>query len=163
MCPKKSNGSASFFYITVSQLDGCTFNIVPVIRTVRAAGASYTVTVTASGGNCGWTASENSAWISLSRTAGAGTGPVGITVSANSGPARTATVSIAGRVHTVNQDPGLPVVTVTATDAYCSRKGWISRPRHLSHQSHGQYPCNPKCILYHERHGRQRQGLHGHQ
>jgi hypothetical protein len=125
---KKIERFSFLFYITVSQLDGCTFNIVPVIRTVSAAGASYTVTVTASGGNCGWTASENSAWISLSRTAGAGTGPVGITVSANSGPARTATVSIAGRVHTVNQDPGLPVVTVTATDATAVERAGFPDP-----------------------------------
>jgi hypothetical protein len=92
---------------TISQTAAdCSYSISPTRRTIGGNGGSYDVSITTSGNNCNWTASENSAWISLSRTGGTGTGTVSVTVEANTGAGRTATITIAGQTHTVNQLDG---------------------------------------------------------
>ncbi|XPS87499.1 hypothetical protein Dvar_55170 [Desulfosarcina variabilis str. Montpellier] len=92
---------------TVSQEAGaCTYAIAPTSRTVDDSGEAYDVTVTATHSECDWNASENYTWISLSPTSGSGNGTVRVAVSANYGVARSATIAIAGRPHTVNQSPG---------------------------------------------------------
>ena len=53
---------------------------------------------------CGWSASSNSTWITVSSGAnGTGSGRVDLTVAANAGSARAGTAMIAGRTVTVNQ------------------------------------------------------------
>jgi hypothetical protein len=81
----------------------CAFTIAPTSQSVSAAGVSYDVSVTATRGDCEWTASENLSWISLSRTSGTGSGTVQVTVAANTGAARTATITVAGNDHTISQ------------------------------------------------------------
>jgi hypothetical protein len=62
------------------------------------------VNVTA-GTGCTWTATSNDAWITInSGTPGSGNGTVNYTVSANTGPARSGTLTVAGQTHTVEQD-----------------------------------------------------------
>ena len=46
---------------------------------------------------------SNAPWISLNESGGNGSGNVKVTVSANPGPARSGTATIAGRTLTVNQ------------------------------------------------------------
>ncbi len=104
---------------------GCTFTIAPTSRTVAAAGGAYDVTVTATHDGCDWTASENQnyTWISLSPTDGSGGGSVRITVDANTGAARQARITIAGRTHTVDQDPAGCTFTIAPTSRTVAAAG----------------------------------------
>jgi hypothetical protein len=92
---------------TVSQASGaCSYSISPASRNVSAAGDSYPVTVTASHAECSWTTSvpaNASSWITVSPTSGSGTRNVTVSVDANSGAARDATITIAGETHTIHQ------------------------------------------------------------
>jgi len=99
---------------TVSQEPApCTYDISPTSRALASTGGSYDVAVTASQSYCAWSASENRSWISIKPTTGSGNGSVRVTVSANTGAARTATITIAGQTHTVNQEPALGSLKVT--------------------------------------------------
>ncbi len=99
---------------TVSQEPAaCKYDISPTSRTVASTGGSYDVAVTATYSDCAWSASENSSWVSITPTSGSGNGSVRVTVSPNTGAARTATITIAGQTHTVNQDPALGSLRVT--------------------------------------------------
>jgi hypothetical protein len=127
---------------TISQTaTDCTYTIAPVEQTVESSGGSYDVTVTTSGNNCNWTASENSAWISLSRTGGTGTGTVRVTVEASNGGARRAQITIADQTHTVNQGefgdnipPSVPT-GITLSPA----NGWLSAVWNASSDNVGVY------------------------
>jgi len=94
---------------TVNQDSGCTFSIAPSSASFPAGGGTDKVTVTAAAG-CAWTASSNDpSVVAISAgTSGAGGGLVQYLVAANSGPARKATLTIAGQTFTVNQGSGCP-------------------------------------------------------
>jgi hypothetical protein len=82
----------------------CTYAITPTSASVAAAGGAGTVAVSA-GGGCGWTATSNAAWITVSSgTSGTGNGSVAYTVAANTGGARSGTLTVAGQTFTVTQD-----------------------------------------------------------
>ena len=91
---------------TVTQT-GCTYSISSNVS-MAAAGGTGSVTVTPSGSACGWTAASNaSAWATVaSGASGTGSGQVSYNVSANTGPARTGTITIAGKTFTISQDNG---------------------------------------------------------
>lgn len=89
---------------TVSQDAGpCSYQISPVSQSVDRSGDVYSVTVTATHGECEWGSSESESWFSLSPTSGVGDGTVRVTVLANTGESRTATIRIAGQIHYINQ------------------------------------------------------------
>ncbi len=68
------------------------------------AGAGPAVSVKAPAG-CAWTSTSDAAWISItSGSSGSGDGQVSFKVTANVGPARSGTMTIAGRTFTVNQN-----------------------------------------------------------
>jgi hypothetical protein len=92
--------------VTVNQESGCTISIAPASQTIAAGGAAGSIAVTAAGG-CAWTAASNAAWIVVTKGAsGSGDGVVEFTVEANAtGAARSGTITIGGRVFTVDQ-PG---------------------------------------------------------
>ena len=83
---------------------GCGYAIAPASQAFEAAGGTGSVNVMA-GGDCPWTAASNASWIMLTSAAnGAGNGTVNFTVAANTGDgARRGTLSVAGRVFTVDQ------------------------------------------------------------
>jgi hypothetical protein len=92
--------------VTVTQTAGCSFSISPHEQSVPAAGGSGTVSVSTVDG-CAWSASSQSAWISIvSGAGGSGAGQVSFDVLANSGPARNGTLTIAGQAFTVRQSSG---------------------------------------------------------
>ena len=71
---------------------------------VRCRQASGTVAVTTAAG-CAWTAVSNNSFITVTSGAtGSGNGTVGFSVAANTGAARTGTLTIAGQTFTVTQD-----------------------------------------------------------
>jgi hypothetical protein len=82
---------------------GCTYTIAPTGQDVTALGGAGTIAVTTQSG-CQWTASSSASWVTVtSGASGAGNGSVAFTVAVNTGGARSATITVAGRVFTVNQ------------------------------------------------------------
>ena len=87
----------------------CTFTLDTTTVNIPAAGVSVgAVDVTASGSTCGWEAVSNSAFITVldinvAFTAPGGSGRVLYSVAANTGAARTGTMTLAGQTVTVNQ------------------------------------------------------------
>ncbi|HSN54818.1 MAG TPA: BACON domain-containing carbohydrate-binding protein, partial [Candidatus Sulfomarinibacteraceae bacterium] len=85
----------------------CTYSISPTSRNFSGDGGTGSITVTTQSG-CTWTASENVSWITItSGSSGSGSGTVTYQVAANTGEARSATITAAGRSHVVNQASGI--------------------------------------------------------
>ena len=81
----------------------CSYSISPTSRDVDANANISTVTVTTTAA-CAWTAASVAPWITVtSGASGAGNGSVGLSIAANTGAARSGTVTIAGQTFTVNQ------------------------------------------------------------
>jgi hypothetical protein len=90
--------------LTVNQ-DGasCSFAVSPTAPSMSVAGGSLAITVTA-GAGCSWTSSSTATWIVATNSGGSGSGNATFTVAANTNPAaRSAALSIAGRIITVTQ------------------------------------------------------------
>ena len=102
--------------LTVNQAAACSFAVTPQTIASAAAGGTERVDVTAASG-CAWTAASGATWIGVTTGAsGAGDGRVELSVAANTGPARTGTVTVAGQTVTVNQGSGC-VFTIDPTSA----------------------------------------------
>jgi len=121
---------------------GCSLGINPTSQSVASSGGGGSISITANGDSCSWTAQSNAGWVTLNGGSGHGAGAVQFTAAAN--PARTprsGTVTVAGQTFTVNQDaaPAPPCTfsvapasltlpagggsnnfTVTASDASCA-------------------------------------------
>jgi len=83
----------------------CTYTLDRTSQSIGATGGAASVAVTATGSSCTWTASSNAPWISItSGASGSGNGSVGFSVAANTGAARSGTITIAGQTFTVSQD-----------------------------------------------------------
>ncbi len=81
----------------------CTYSISPGSSTHAAAGGGGTISVSTQSG-CAWTASRNQSWVTItSGSNGNGSGNVNYSVAANTGDARAATITAAGKTHTLNQ------------------------------------------------------------
>ena len=88
---------------TVNQGSGCSFSISPTSGNAAAGGGTGSVAVSA-GGGCSWTAGSNASWLTVtSGGSGSGNGTVQYSAAANSGGARSGTLTIAGQTFTVNQ------------------------------------------------------------
>ncbi len=96
----------------------CTYTITPELPiTIAAASNTGTISVTSPTG-CAWTAVSNSpAFISITAGAsGSGNGTVSYSVLANTGVARTGTITIAGKTFTINQDAQICTYTTSPTN-----------------------------------------------
>jgi trimeric autotransporter adhesin len=82
---------------------GCEFTVSPQSESVGAGGGDGTIRVTASASSCAWTAVSNVAWITVSSGGGNGNGSVRFVVAANSGGARSGTLTVARATVTVTQ------------------------------------------------------------
>jgi hypothetical protein len=89
---------------TVSQAAfSCNYVLSPTgLTNVPAAGQTTPVMITTTAG-CTWSVTGLPAWISANPTSGTGTGNTSLTIQANSGGARNATITIAGQSFTVTQ------------------------------------------------------------
>jgi hypothetical protein len=86
----------------------CNYSISPPSQNASAGGGSGSVSVTTTS-TCAWTATSTASWISVTAGAtGMGNGSVSYSVAANTGGARSGTVTIAGQTFTVNQAAGAP-------------------------------------------------------
>lgn len=101
--------------VTVRQGDGCTYNVDPAVVSVPAAGGRTPVSVSTAAG-CPWSASGGGEWVGIaSAPNGTGASTVQISVSANTGPVRTATLTIAGRTVRVSQASGCSFTATPST------------------------------------------------
>jgi hypothetical protein len=93
--------------VTFTQAVGsCVYSVTPTSVSVGAIGSTSALSVT-SGTSCSWTAVSNVAWITItSGSSGSGIGGVSYVVAANSGAARTGTLTVAGRTVTFSQAAG---------------------------------------------------------
>jgi all-beta uncharacterized protein/BACON domain-containing protein len=96
----------TFSVAQAAAVASCTYTIAPTSQNVPAGASSGTVGVT-SGASCAWTATSNASWLTVtSGAAGTGNGSVGYSVAANTGAARTGTLTIGGEAFTVTQAAG---------------------------------------------------------
>jgi hypothetical protein len=87
----------------------CSYQLSGTNQNFVVAGGAGTVNVTTTAG-CAWTAVSNSAFITVVTGAnGNGNGTVTFNVAANTGAARTGTLTIAGQTFTVTQDAAPPL------------------------------------------------------
>jgi uncharacterized protein (TIGR03437 family) len=81
----------------------CTYTVTPSLLTAAFSGGSLTATIQ-TGAACPWAVQNLPGWITVSGSAqGSGSSSVTLVAAANSGPPRTAQISIAGIAVTVNQ------------------------------------------------------------
>ncbi len=136
--------------VTITQSSGCGVTVQPASHAVPASSGAGTVTVR-TGAGCSWSAASNAPWIAVtSGASGAGDGQVQFAVTANTGPARSGSLTIGGHTVPVSQASGctfsvtpaaidLPPSTQTAgvslaTGAGCqwnaaTNAAWISFPQ----------------------------------
>jgi hypothetical protein len=107
-----SASSATSF--CVSDVSGA-FTVSPASQTLPANGG--TVIATIAGTGC-WTASDTADWTTLSAASGAGNDSLTITIAPNTGAARTATVSVAGRTLIINQAAAATAQSFSRTDRH---------------------------------------------
>jgi hypothetical protein len=88
--------------IPVAQASGCMYTVTPSALNVAGTGGTGSVSIATAAG-CPWTASSSTAWITVATPSGSGPAQVTFTVAPNLSPARTGTLTVAGRVVTVNQ------------------------------------------------------------
>jgi Viral BACON domain/Putative binding domain, N-terminal len=110
---------------TVNQAAGnssCTYSLAPANQNAPAAGGNGSVNVTA-GSGCAWTASKDATWLTITGGAsGSGNGTVAFSAAANTGPARTATITVAGQTATVQQAAGC-TFTIKPTEVTVKKQG----------------------------------------
>jgi hypothetical protein len=94
----------------------CRFTVDPERLDVGPASSSARFSVTAMRG-CEWSATAAEPWIRIERGSGNGDGTVELSVSANSGAARTATIGVAGRAVVVAQRAAVAPIVPPGTPA----------------------------------------------
>jgi hypothetical protein len=92
--------------LTVGQAAvNCSFTISPALQSVGSGSSSGSVNVTTSS-SCGWGASSNASWITVTSGGGGtlGSGKVNYSVQANStGASRAGTIAVADKTFTITQ------------------------------------------------------------
>jgi Viral BACON domain/Putative binding domain, N-terminal len=100
--------------VSVSQAAACAFTVTPGFGNLGPGAGNVIVNVTVGPSGCSpssWTASSSASFVtSVSPTSGSGTGVVTLGIAANTGAARSGTVTIAGQTLTINQGAGIQSV-----------------------------------------------------
>jgi hypothetical protein len=98
---------------TVNQAaSACTYSINPTSQSIGGAGGAGTPVAVSTSNGCPWSAASNAAWLTItSGASGSGGGNVNFTIAANTGVARTGTLTIAGQTFTVSQAAAAPTCT----------------------------------------------------
>lgn len=104
---------------TVTQEAACGFAINPVTANVPAgASPGLTVSVTPTRPVCNWGATSNAPWLTITAGSnGTGNGTVTYAVAANTGAARTGTMTVANQTFTVNQAAVACTFSINPTSA----------------------------------------------
>lgn len=93
----------------LSRLGNCTAAFAVSSSFFPASQGSYTLSVSAPAG-CGWVATTNVSWVTITQDNGNGNGQVNYTVAANTGPLRVGTLNIGAQTFTITQVSGTCVV-----------------------------------------------------
>jgi len=105
------------FTVTQSASGACSYSITPTSQDFTASGGNGVVSIITAAG-CNWTATSNASFLTFgSGTTGSGNGFVVYNVAANSGIARTGTLTVAGQTFIVRQagfNPDLRTITLTS-------------------------------------------------
>lgn len=88
--------------IAIGQASGCTYSVTPSAQQISGSGGTATAPVSTAAG-CTWSASSGVNWITMATASGSGPGPATFTVTPNLSPARSGTLTIAGRSHAIDQ------------------------------------------------------------
>jgi hypothetical protein len=87
----------------LSASGGCSYALSPTSASVGSAATTGSFSVTA-GSGCAWNATTSASWLGIGAGSGtSGTGTLNYTVAANSGAARTGTVTVGGQAFTLSQ------------------------------------------------------------
>ncbi|HET9532103.1 MAG TPA: FG-GAP-like repeat-containing protein, partial [Blastocatellia bacterium] len=109
--------------VAVTQGGGCAFSLAPQSESFGAAGGSGNLSVTTEAG-CSWTATSNDSFITItSGHTGTGSGTIFYLVAANSGPARTGTITIADQTFTTNQASGCLFTIDRSSQSFAANGG----------------------------------------
>jgi hypothetical protein len=85
----------------------CAYSVAPTTQSIGAGGGAGTAIAVSTTAGCMWTATNNAEWITLlSGGGGSGPGTVTFSVAANSGAARSGSLTIAGATATIDQAAG---------------------------------------------------------
>jgi hypothetical protein len=96
-----TTGSTGTYTISLLNASSCSYSINPASQSIGGTGAAGSFSL-ATSASCAWTALSNSSWITTSSN-GSGNGTINYSVAANSGLARTGSISVGSRLFTVNQ------------------------------------------------------------
>ena len=89
--------------LTVNQASPCEWVFLPPDHSFGASGGNGNILVIVTGA-CTWTATSDVSWVTVtSGASGTGNGLVQFVVAVNDGPARTGTLTIAGRRYLVTE------------------------------------------------------------
>jgi uncharacterized protein (TIGR03437 family) len=94
---------------TLSQAAGavaCNVTLTPSRAIAPAAGVTGLIAITASASTCAWSATPSASWLTLNASSGQGSAILNYVVAANTGAARSVTVTISGQVFTLDQAAG---------------------------------------------------------
>ena len=104
--PRSGSLTVAGLHFSVTQSEGCHFDVAPLSYSIDAGGGTRTVTITA-GIGCAWTAASNVPWITItSPSEGSGNGALTFSAAATTGTARSGTLTVAGQAVTVVQGQG---------------------------------------------------------
>lgn len=110
------NGSSRLrALVPLSAALGCSITVIPSSLTTAAAGGDITLNLLSSSLACAWSISNLPDWIGAFPSSGAGPGTVVLTVAANTGSARNATVGVGGSSLQVAQPAASPACTYVVT------------------------------------------------
>jgi Bacterial pre-peptidase C-terminal domain/Putative binding domain, N-terminal/Viral BACON domain len=88
----------------------CSYAVAPTAQNFGAGGGSASVAITTAA-SCQWSATSHASWITITSSAsGVGNGSISYFVSANTGGARSDTLTVAGQTVTINQAGSGPVI-----------------------------------------------------
>jgi hypothetical protein len=103
---RRANVSIADQRVVVMQSGGCTFALASASASIAAGGGRASVAVQ-TGPGCAWTAASGTPWVTVATgAANSGPAPVELMIEPNTGPARSTTVTIAGRPFSVDQASG---------------------------------------------------------
>lgn len=110
--------------VTINQpTAACAFTVSPTTLNSSSSGGVLSISVSTSTG-CGWTATSGLSWALISSgSAGSGNGTVQVKVTANTGLARSGTITVAGKTVTISQADGVCSYSVSPTSASISKAG----------------------------------------
>ncbi|MBI1764660.1 MAG: hypothetical protein HYR56_24820 [Acidobacteria bacterium] len=113
--------------MTVTQAGGCVLTVNQNSQSFPANGDTGAVNVSSTGSDCPWTASSNDAWITVGNGPGVqkylGSVNVPVTVAPNNGPARTGTITVAGKNIIIGQAAGCSFTINPASQAFPATGG----------------------------------------